>query len=184
MKILYSVVGLSIAFLTIGYFYLENKTPVQTKKQILSFEDCVSAGYIVMESYPRRCKTPEGKTFTEEITNKSEYVNATEDNIKVDLPYPGAVVGKQFSVLGKARGTWYFEASFPVEVIDKEGKVLFQGPAQAQGDWMTENFVDFKIDISIPETYIGPAKIVIKKDNPSGDSTKDASISFPITIEY
>ncbi len=34
---------------------------------ISSFEDCVQAGYPVMESYPRQCKTPEGRTFVEVI---------------------------------------------------------------------------------------------------------------------
>lgn len=31
---------------------------------VFSFEDCVSAGYPVMESYPEQCKTPDGRTFT------------------------------------------------------------------------------------------------------------------------
>ena len=35
--------------------------------EISSFEDCVLAGYPVMESYPRRCRVPNGPTFTEAI---------------------------------------------------------------------------------------------------------------------
>lgn len=35
--------------------------------KISSFEDCVNAGYPIMESYPRQCKTPDGRTFTEII---------------------------------------------------------------------------------------------------------------------
>ena len=31
---------------------------------ITSFSECAEAGYPIMESYPRRCKTPDGKTFT------------------------------------------------------------------------------------------------------------------------
>lgn len=34
---------------------------------INSFEDCAAAGYPVMESYPRQCRTPDGKTHTEII---------------------------------------------------------------------------------------------------------------------
>ncbi len=116
--------------------------------------------------------------------SKATYTNASADLIVVDLPFPGAVVGKDFSVIGKARGTWYFEASFPVKVLDKDGNVLAQMPAQAEGGWMTENFVPFKADIKIPETYIGPATLILKNDNPSGDPTRDKSISFPINIEY
>ena len=112
------------------------------------------------------------------------YSNATADIITVELPFPGAVTGKQFSVIGKARGYWFFEASFPVQVLDKNGKLLTQGFAQAKDEWMTTDFVPFKADITIPETYTGPATLVLKKDNPSGLSEYDAFISFPFTIEY
>ncbi|MEW6723053.1 MAG: hypothetical protein AB1324_07355, partial [Candidatus Micrarchaeota archaeon] len=34
--------------------------------EINSFDDCVDAGYPVMESYPRQCRTPDGRTFISE----------------------------------------------------------------------------------------------------------------------
>lgn len=151
---------------------------------VLSFEDCLAEGYPIMESFPRQCKTPDGRTYTEEILEKITYVNSTSDNITVDFPFPGAVTGKEFTITGEARGTWYFEASFPIDVLDKDGKILVQSHAEAQSEWMTENFVPFTANIKVPDTYVGPAILVLKKDNPSGLSEHDASISFPITIEY
>lgn len=117
---------------------------------------------------------------------KITYTNATDDLIQVELPFPGAVVGKDFNVIGKARGNWFFEASFPIEVLDKDGKTLVIGIAQPQNgeDWMTTNFVNFKSDIKVPQTYIGPATLVLRKDNASGLPEHNASMSFPITIEY
>lgn len=185
MKKLYASVIVVLILLTAGYLYLRKSDPVVNNPQnILSFEDCAKAGYLVMESYPRQCRTPDGRTFAEEIPEKVTYKNSSEDLIKVENPYPGSVTGKEFSVTGQARGTWYFEASFPVQVLDKDGKVLFEGPAQAQSDWMTENFVPFKIDIKVPQTYMGPATLVLKNDNPSGLPENDRSISFKFTIEY
>ncbi len=179
------IIGILVLALAVGVFmYFDSRktdTPVVT---VLSFEDCEKAGYPVMESHPRQCRTPDGRTYAEEITPPITYDNATSDKIVVTNPFPGAVTGKEFTVAGKARGTWYFEASFPVQVIDKNGKVLFQGPAQAQGDWMTENFVPFSIAVKVPATYIGPATLILRKDNPSGLPENEASISFPITIEY
>lgn len=35
--------------------------------KINSFDECVVAGYPVMESYPRQCKTSDGKIFVEQI---------------------------------------------------------------------------------------------------------------------
>lgn len=188
IAILVVVVGLGIAW----YFLSESWSALtdtvtdndQARTEPRSFEECEKAGYPVEESYPRRCRTPQGQTFTEEIVVDATYENSSTDLIVVELPFPGAVVGKQFSVIGEARGNWYFEASFPVKVIGNDGEVLFSGFATAQGDWMQTGFVPFKLDISVPESYIGPATLILQKDNPSGLPENDAALSFPIVIEY
>lgn len=112
------------------------------------------------------------------------YNNATADQITVELPFPGAVTGKEFTVIGKARGYWFFEASFPVELRTLDGNVLGGGVATAQGDWMTEEFVPFTAEMQTPSAFIGPAILILKRDNPSGEPQYDASISFPIIVEY
>lgn len=192
MKTLYAVVGIALVFLTSTYIYLKRDMSNISVVQISNFNDCVSAGNLVMESYPRRCRTKDGRNFieeipekiTEEIKEKITYTNSNPELIQVELPNPGAVTGKEFSIIGRARGTWYFEASFPVKVLDKEGQVLFEGGAQALSEWMTEDFVPFKIEVKVKESYIGPATVILNKDNPSGEKERDASISFPIIIEY
>lgn len=151
---------------------------------ILSFEDCVRAGYPVMESYPRRCALPDGRVYTEEIEIMLVYENASSDLIVIDLPYPGAVTGKEFLLKGSARGNWFFEAVFPVEVVASDGEVLVSTYATAEGDWMTTDFVPFNVTVSIPEEYIGTATLILRKDNPSALPENDASVSFPINIEY
>lgn len=152
---------------------------------ILSFLDCEAAGYPVMESYPRQCKTADGRSFTEELPAPDPtYVNASADLIRVTTPTPGSVTGKPITVMGEARGNWYFEASFPIEVRDAAGNVIATGIAQAQGDWMTENFVPFVATVQIPANYIDEAVLVLMNDNPSGMPENARSISFPITIEY
>lgn len=126
------------------------------------------------------------KTETKEQTIQPTYKNASANDIVVTLPYPGAVTGKSFAVIGKARGPWFFEGSFPIIVLDKNGTEIATGLASPVGDgeWMTTELVDFKADIQVPEAYIGPATLVIKNDNPSGEPDKDKSISFRFTIEY
>lgn len=119
-----------------------------------------------------------------EIKEGITYDNATSDLIQVELPFPGAVTGKEFSVIGKARGMWFFEASFPITVLDKDGKVLVESYAQAEGEWMTTDFVSFRGEVKAPIDYIGPATLILRKSNASDIRELDASISFPITIEY
>jgi len=130
---------------------------------------------------------PKYVTSPNSITSENgliEYTNASSDLIRVTTPTPRAVTGKQFKVMGEARGYWFFEASFPIEILDKDGKSLAVVVAQADSEWMTTEFVPFTANVSVPESYIGPATIILNKDNPSGLSEHDASISFPITIEY
>ena len=46
------------------------RNPIESS--IESFEDCVEAGNPVMESYPRQCKTSDGRNFVEEIDSQIE----------------------------------------------------------------------------------------------------------------
>lgn len=114
--------------------------------------------------------------------NGLQYTNSSADLINIKSPLPNDFVKKEFSITGEARGNWFFEASFPIVVLGKDGEVLAQTHATAGGDWMTENFVPFTADIKIPASYVGPAKIILKNDNPSGLPERDASVSFDVII--
>ena len=100
--------------------------------------------------------------------------------IRVTIPEPDAIVRSPLTVTGEARGNWYFEASFPVKILDANGKQLGVRIAQAQGEWMTTNFVPFStiVNFSTPTTQTGT--IVFQKDNPSGLPEHDAEVRIPI----
>jgi len=49
---------------------------------------------------------------------------------------------------------------------------------------MTADSVPLIADIKIVGDYIGPATLVLHKDNPSDMREYGASMSFPFTIEY
>ncbi len=183
MKTFYLILGLVVIALMVWLGFTQKMPEKVPAPSVLSFEDCLNAGYPVMESNPRQCRTPDGRTYAEEIMPSITYVNTSQDFIVPELPFPGAVTGKEFTVTGKAKG-FYFEASFPVDVLDKDGNVLVHSYAQAQGDWMTAEFVPYKGEIKVPTSYIGPATLVLRKDNPSGLPEHEGYISYPITIEY
>lgn len=105
------------------------------------------------------------------------------DLIRVDNIKSGQEIGSSFEVKGEARGNWFFEASFPIEVTDGKGNKVGGGIAETQGEWMTENFVPFKAEVTIhsePETKNG--FLILKKDNPSGLAEHDDSLIIPITF--
>lgn len=56
-------------------WFLSTRTPEEStlpEEEITSFEECIVAGYTVLESYPRQCQTPDGKAFIEEIEPEDE----------------------------------------------------------------------------------------------------------------
>lgn len=102
------------------------------------------------------------------------------DIIKISEPLSGAIIKSPLIVTGEARGNWYFEALFPVKLFDESGNQIAAVPAQAQGEWTTENFVPFTatLDFTVPTSTWGV--LVLQNDNPSGMQEKADSISIPV----
>ena len=88
--------------------------------------------------------------------------------IRVFTPQAGAKIESPLLVQGEARGYWFFEASFPVRLFDGNVKEISVAVAQADGEWMTEEFVPFRATLQFapPETKEGT--LVLERDNPSG----------------
>ena len=143
---------------------------------ITNFEECVAAGFAVMESYPRQCRDGEGNLFIEDIGNELEKI----DLIRIDNPRPNQQVSSPLEISGEARGSWFFEADFPVRLEDANGNILAQGIASTSQDWMTEDFVEFKAEFSFdqPTTEIG--MLVLEKDNPSGLAENADELRVPV----
>jgi len=100
--------------------------------------------------------------------------------IKVFSPFPDEVVASPLTIQGVARGNWYFEASFPVRLFDATGKEMAVIPAQAQGEWMTTDFVPFSVTLNFITPTTATGTLVLEKDNPSGEPQFDDSISIPV----
>jgi hypothetical protein len=79
---------------------------------------------------------------------------------------------------------WYFEASFPIRLVDAKGNIILQTHAQAQGEWMTENFVPFTSTLtwSSTSTTATSGVLIFMRDNPSGLPENDAEVRIPITF--
>ncbi len=57
-------------------------------QSIDTFEECAQAGYPIMESYPEQCKTPDGKTFTKQISANSDLQSEMVNEIGLSLQHP------------------------------------------------------------------------------------------------
>jgi len=147
-------------------------------KAVSNFGECIAYGYPVMESYPRQCGTPDGKTFVENIGNELE----KSDLIKSGNPRPNQTITSPLFIKGEARGYWFFEASFPIKLLDADGKEIASAIAQAKSDWMTEDFVPFEVVLQFTNPDIKEGTLVFKKDNPSGLVENDDELIIPVNF--
>jgi cyclophilin family peptidyl-prolyl cis-trans isomerase len=116
------------------------------------------------------------------IGPSSDTGNGSEktDLIIAENPIPNQEIASPLTIEGQARGSWFFEASFPVELYDENNNLIAQGIAQAQSDWMTEDFVSFKAELIFTPPPTSKGTLVLKKDNPSGLPEKDDELTIPV----
>lgn len=107
-----------------------------------------------------------------------------ESTIAVVSPIKDSEISSPLSISGRAKGTWFFEGSFPVTLFDSNRNTIAEGHVTAQGEWMTEEFVPFLGTLQF-NNYIKGSNgfLILKKDNPSGLKEHDESIEIPIMFK-
>lgn len=173
------LLGVLLLILAASLYWRNNPDPI-----VSDFFECVEAGNPVMESYPRQCRDEDGNGFVEDIGNELE----KDDLIRISAPRPNATVESPIEISGMARGTWFFEGDFPVVLADWDGKIIGEGYATAQGDWMVEEFVPFSgtitFDIAeIQGDYSNRGTLILKKDNPSDLPLDDDALEIPVLFK-
>jgi len=146
---------------------------------VTNYSECLSRGYKAMDTFPRSCETPDGEIFTQDIGNIPEKM----DLINLESPGPNQTVNiSPIPLKGQARGNWFFEGSFPVEIRDENGNIISSGIAKAEGEWMTEEFVPFTASLTVKTGFNGNAQLILRKDNPSGIPELDDELHIPLRI--
>jgi len=107
---------------------------------------------------------------------------ASSSDIVAFSPKIGETVKSPVTIEGQAKGTWFFEAVFPIKIVDENGKELATGHGTATSDWMTENFVPFTAEINFDPGTALKGNIVLQNDNPSGMPEKSKQIQIPVNF--
>ncbi len=199
------------SFVYVGLFVPENGVPIHKDSLLigdrvevtkLSFDRVGSSTAAVIEyldreaneamavtpHIPRRIEIPVyGDAFgTVGTPTDTEGSSVTHrDLIRVTSPMEGSTIASPVTVTGEARGSWFFEASFPISVVDWDGRIIGEGFASANGDWMTTDFVPFtaSVSYSVPAgTPYMRGAVILRKDNPSGISENDDAVEIPVVF--
>jgi hypothetical protein len=101
--------------------------------------------------------------------------------VVVDVPTPGTIVTSPITVSGKAPGSWFFEATAGLRVLNKDKKVVAQSFVHTEDDWMTTTRATFTGTSSFPVSLKGQSGYIeVAKDNPSGLPENDQSVLVPV----
>ncbi|MBU4421634.1 Gmad2 immunoglobulin-like domain-containing protein [Candidatus Parcubacteria bacterium] len=117
---------------------------------------------------------------------KSQNQNiAYDDKIIVYNFAEGQEIESPLVIKGKARGTWFFEGSFPIILVNWDGLIIAQSYATAKTEWMTEDYVEFEGTITFDKpTVYNRGALIFKKDNPSGLPEYDDALEISILYKY
>jgi hypothetical protein len=184
--IVFIIFDVLVVALAAWFFYQQSTKP---PADINSYADCVAAGYPIQESYPEQCRTPDGKSFINPdaitVFPEGEFTSSKGTIINLKDIEAQARIQSPLTLTGKVPGNWSFEGSFPVQVTSGSGAVLVQAAAQLEGEWMTEELVPFSVTLTFerPDGNNSEGFLVLKKDNPSGLSENDDSVTIPIVFK-
>jgi hypothetical protein len=90
------------------------------------------------------------------------------------------VINSPLNINGKASGVWFFEASFPIRLLDSNYKEIAVATAQAKTDWMTTDFVEFETVLNFEKPNTKNGFLVFERYNPSGLPENDEKVYIPI----
>lgn len=124
------------------------------------------------------------QTNVNQLVNVNTNINQPPQNknIIVSKPAVNEEITSGYTIEGQAAG-WYFEAVFPIKLLDSTGKEIATTQAQAQSDWMTTNFVPFKATINFSIDKDQDGTLVFMKDNPSGLPQNDQKYEMPVKLK-
>lgn len=177
------ILGVGLGWLARGEWGSEKERVV-----ITNFEECVAAGNPVMDSYPQQCRS-NGEFFVEEIEDEAELVH---EDVRLFEPKTGEVITSPLMVRGEARGTWFFEADFPMVLVNWDGLIIAEGiatavldPEDLESTWMTEDFVPFEGELEFEDSswdaeFSQRGWLILHKDNPSGLPEHDDAVEVEV----
>ena len=183
----------AVVILAAGVWYMKKDTSFLN---IATYEECVEAGYLSGTATGDFCSTPDGRIFSRSMLSSDFTAISTdedtgtssnsisgqgyEDRIQITSVSAGQEITSPLVIEGEARGSWYFEASFPVRLLDGNGQIIAQMPVQALGEWMTSEFVPFRAVLTFAKPSTATGTLILHNDNPSGLPENDRFMRIPV----
>jgi Immunoglobulin-like domain of bacterial spore germination len=130
---------------------------------------------------PANAPTPAGGAGQ---TGQPQFATSPDGRLQISLPQMNVAVKSPLAIEGSViGGGWFFEASFPIKILDADGAILGTGKAQALGDWTSTGTVPFSASIVFTAPHYASGTILFANDNPSGLPANARSFSLPVDFK-
>jgi hypothetical protein len=104
----------------------------------------------------------------------------------VTSPGSGATTTSPLTITGVAPNDWYFEAVFDAVLLDAQGNLLTQAPAQAQSDWTKSGPVPFRAVLTYAVDATQTGTVVLTEDQTGkgedGDDAPVREVRIPVVL--
>ncbi len=181
MKVLLISLGALLIVASAGvYFFYPSLFKSKNPDDIKSFEDCQTAGFLVVDTKPRECHTKAGQVFVE------EYNGVLLQNVIVaTAPVANQVITSPFKIEGKAIGNWYYNNQLTAILQDENGKILATKQVNALSTTQTDDFVPFvaAIDFQVADAGTPKGGLLIQKTNLSYNQGESGPLVVPIAFK-
>jgi hypothetical protein len=139
--------------------------------------------YIIGEPSDSRIESNNTPTSSPATSTASTVKKNIINKIRVNSIKSGQAVASPLIIDGEARGSWYFEGIFRVELRGSKGSVITGSNAEAIGDWMSADFVPFNVKLAFDKPKDNEGFLVFIKNNPSGLTANNEEYSIPIKFK-
>lgn len=176
-KVVYIILGIVVVtaiILRVVQFF--NKDDYS--KKIIEEPKKVVADIVTDDLDDQQTFVLEGKETASTSISNTEIVIGSKLAV-ITEPQSSSFISSPLVVKGEAPGAWFFEASFPVKLLDGDGNIIVTEPAIAQSDPLTENFVPYKTLLEFNTTATS-GYLVLTNDNPSGLPEYELSVKIPV----
>lgn len=158
-----------------GKFYVTNISWIDADSALVEYED----GHIALKA----------KVIFERSLNvisfsvlEDEETEVKKSEARIFAPEAGALIASPLTVKGEAPGSWFFEATLRLRLVDDKGNIISSSWAQAGSDWMTENYVPYEGFLEF-ETEAEKGELLVLNDNPSGLPEYEVFVKIPVRFK-
>ncbi len=122
---------------------------------------------------------------SEEVSNgiQKNKKDTLKDLIQITQPLSGQNINSPLKIEGVARGYWFFEANFRIELTDENYQQITETYATATGEWMTEDWVPFTSTLTFSKPKFKYGYLIFHKANPSGLVEHEMSDTLEIRFQ-